>query len=88
MKTLWWALALAPLVVGCSSDASTICSKLDECHDIPAGISVDSCEDRFNRLGSDDSRQGCANCIDEHGCGAIETGACNGACADFVAWVD
>lgn len=80
VKRAWLVLILA--FAGCGSDAGTICGKLDECNALE-GLSVDDCEERVEKLGTDSTRADCAECLDSKSCSTIDNGGCNADCAIF-----
>jgi hypothetical protein len=79
MKALGLVLgiALGVFTVGCKSDETTICERLDECNFLQ-GISVEDCEDEAEDI---DDTGDCADCVEDEDCGDI-IAACDDECSD------
>src|SRR5262245_49373667 len=74
----WFALACLALL-GCSSDESVVCERLDECKELPEGLTVSDCEDQAVRQVPEDRLSKCAECVEDHGCDEVVT-ACRDLC--------
>lgn len=83
------AVAAALASVGCRSDGSAICSKLDACHLLPAGDGFDekTCVAQAEDELGDEQRSECADCVSSHGCGDI-VATCRSECAPKAPCVD
>lgn len=83
VKKAWLGLGFALMAAACSSDAGTICGKLDECN-VLTGVSKDDCEEEIDKTGTDSARSDCADCLDSKSCSTIAAGGCSADCAALV----
>ena len=67
--------ALALFSLSCTSDETAICERLDECNVLPAGTSVEDCEDDAEDI---DDTEDCRECVEEEDCDMQVR--CLGAC--------
>jgi hypothetical protein len=58
----------AALLAGCTSDAASICERLQECDLLPAEFSVDDCENDVARDLPDEQQADCAACLERKAC--------------------
>jgi hypothetical protein len=58
----------AALLVGCTSDAASICERLDECDLLPANYSVAKCENDVSRDLPDEQQADCSACLERKSC--------------------
>lgn len=84
IKRALLGLGLALTAAACSSDASTICAKLDECNVLAAGVSKNDCEEQAEKSGTDSERSDCADCLDSKSCSTIVNGGCSADCAALL----
>ena len=61
-------LFVAVAVLGCASDESIVCERLDECGLMPDGLSDADCEDQAVVQVPEDRLERCAECVDDTDC--------------------
>jgi hypothetical protein len=69
------ATALALISLGCKSDETAICERLDECNLLPSGTSVEDCEEDAEDI---DDTEDCLECVEDEDCDMQVR--CLGAC--------
>jgi hypothetical protein len=71
---------VAWLVVGCTSDAASICERLKECDLLPANYSLVACENDVSRDLPDEKQSDCSACLERKSCEEA-VAECNADCA-------
>ena len=61
-------LLVAVAVLGCASDESVVCERLEECDLMPEGLSQTDCEDQAVVQVPEDRLERCAACVDDTDC--------------------
>jgi hypothetical protein len=72
-----WA---ALLVIGCTSDAASICERLKECDLFPPNYSLQACENDVSRDLPDEKQADCSACLERKACDEA-VAECNADCA-------
>lgn len=69
------SVMLAVFSLGCTSNETAICERLDECNLLPAGTSVEDCEEDAEDI--DDPGE-CRECVEDEDCSDL--GQCLNDC--------